>query len=150
MTGVVARACNLKYDVRINFPYELYKEIKNRTNTTSKGGVFERYKLKSIELNDAFDFVEKALTYINTDIKRDKQDIYFKDGLEAITSVETVKGELVVYGLTGKDNKFARIYFKTPSFTNWSGMSEAVLGEIVPDFPVINKSFNMSYSENDK
>ncbi|WP_026882629.1 NADH dehydrogenase [Clostridium akagii] len=150
ITGVVARACNLKYDVRVNFPYELYKEIKSGTNITSKGGVFERYKLKSIELNDAFDFIEKALTYINTDIKRDKQAICFKDGLEAITSVETVKGELVVYGLTGKDNKFTRIYFKTPSFTNWSGMSEAVLGEIVPDFPVINKSFNMSYSENDK
>ena len=97
-----------------------------------------------------FTFIEKALSYINVDIKREKQEFCLKEGLEAITSVETVKGELVVYGLTGKDNKFDRIYFKTPSFTNWTGMSEAVLGEIIPDFPLINKSFNMSYSENDK
>ncbi|MFA9398986.1 MAG: proton-conducting membrane transporter [Clostridiaceae bacterium] len=150
MTGVVGRACNLKYDVRVKFPYELYKEIKKSINVEKKGGVFERYKLKVLEIKDAFDFIEKALTYINTDIKRDNQKIYLTKGLEAIVSVETVKGELVVYGLTGEDNKFDRIYFKTPSITNWSGMSEAVLEEIVPDFPVINKSFNMSYSENDK
>ncbi|MBU3102133.1 MULTISPECIES: hydrogenase large subunit [Clostridium] len=150
MTGVVARACNLKYDVRVSFPYELYKEIKRDINIETKGGVFERYKLKACELKDAFDFIEKALSYINVDIRREKNEFYLKEGLEAITSVETVKGELVVYGLTGKDNKFDRIYFKTPSFTNWTGMSEAVLEEIIPDFPLINKSFNMSYSENDK
>ncbi|MBW9171864.1 proton-conducting membrane transporter [Clostridium estertheticum] len=150
MTGVVARACNLKYDVRVSFPYELYKEIKRDINIETKGGVFERYKLKARELKDAFGFIEKALSYINVDIRREKNEFYLKEGLEAITSVETVKGELVVYGLTGKDNKFDRIYFKTPSFTNWTGMSEAVLEEIIPDFPLINKSFNMSYSENDK
>ncbi|MBX4260687.1 proton-conducting membrane transporter [Clostridium estertheticum] len=150
MTGVVARACNLKYDVRVSFPYELYKEIKRDINIETKGGVFERYKLKARELKDAFGFIEKALSYINVDIRREKNEFYLKEGLEAIASVETVKGELVVYGLTGKDNKFDRIYFKTPSFTNWTGMSEAVLEEIIPDFPLINKSFNMSYSENDK
>ncbi|MCB2354777.1 proton-conducting membrane transporter [Clostridium estertheticum] len=150
MTGVVGRACNLKYDVRVSFPYELYKEIKRDINIETKGGVFERYKLKARELKDAFGFIEKALSYINVDIRREKNEFYLKEGLEAITSVETVKGELVVYGLTGKDNKFDRIYFKTPSFTNWTGMSEAVLEEIIPDFPLINKSFNMSYSENDK
>jgi len=150
LTGVVGRACNLKYDVRTKFPYELYKEIKRNINIETKGGVFERYKLKACELKDAFDFIGKALIYINNDIKRDKQEFCVQEGLAAIVSVETVKGELVVYGLTGKNNKFARIYFKTPSFTNWSGVSEAVLGEIVPDFPLINKSFNMSYSENDR
>jgi len=150
MTGVVARACNLKYDVRVAFPYELYKEIKRGINIETKGGVFERYKLKGNELKDAFNFIEKALSYINSDIKREKKEISLKEGVEAIASVETVKGELVVYGLTGENNKFKRIYFKTPSFTNWTGMSEAVLGEIIPDFPLINKSFNMSYSENDR
>jgi len=147
---VVARACNLKYDVRTKFPYELYKEIKKDINIETKGGVFERYKLKALELKDAFVFIKKALTYINTDIKKDKQEICLKEGLSAIVSVETVKGELVVYALTGKNNKFDRIYFKTPSFTNWSGVIEAVVTEIVPDFPLINKSFNMSYSENDR
>ena len=150
MTGVVARACNLKYDVRVKFPYEIYEKIKKDINTEIKGGVFERYKLKARELKDAFNFIEKSLTYIKTDINRDKKEVCLKEGLEAIASVETVKGELVVYGLIGENNKFDRIYFKTPSFTNWTGLSEAVLGEIIPDFPLINKSFNMSYSENDR
>ncbi|MDP4091425.1 MAG: proton-conducting membrane transporter, partial [Bacillota bacterium] len=76
--------------------------------------------------------------------------INLKEGLEGVAAVETVKGELVVYGRVGKDNKFDRVYFKTPSFTNWDGLTYAVLNEIVPDFPLCNKSFNMSYSENDR
>ena len=112
MTGVVARACNLKYDVRVKFPYELYKEIKKDINIETKGGVFERYKLKACELKDAFDFIEKALSYINTDIERDKQEIYLNEGLEAIASVETVKGELVVYGLTGKIINLTEFFLK--------------------------------------
>jgi Ni,Fe-hydrogenase III large subunit len=64
--------------------------------------------------------------------------------------VETVKGELLLYIRSAKNNYPCRVYFKTPSFSNWSGLEYAVRKEIVPDFPLCNKSFNMSYSENDR
>jgi Ni,Fe-hydrogenase III large subunit/Ni,Fe-hydrogenase III component G len=150
MTGVVGRASDIAYDVRRSFPYELYKEIKHGMNVEVGGGVFERYKLKIAEIRDAFTFIEKAIEIIDVDIPKEKREIVIKEGSEALAAVETVKGELVVYGKVGENNKFSRIYFKTPSFANWGGLSYAILNEIVPDFPLCNKSFNMSYSENDR
>jgi len=150
LTGVVGRASGIKYDVRHSFSYELYKDIKKDINVLELGGVFERYLMKIAELKDAFSFIEAALEYIKSDIPISKPAIDLKPGSEAIAAVETVKGELVVYGQAGENNTFNRIYFKTPSFTNWNGLTYAVLGEIVPDFPLCNKSFNMSYSENDR
>lgn len=150
LTGIPARAAGISYDVRKKFSYELYEELKTSVNKESIGGAFERYKLKIAEIRDAFNFIEKATSYINTNISKERPKLNLTEGMRAIASVETVKGELVVYGEMGKDNKFNRIYFKTPSFTNFHGLSEVVLGEIVPDFPLCNKSFNMSYSENDR
>ena len=150
LTGIVARASDISYDVRKSFPYDIYHELKKEVKTESVGGVFERYKLKVADIRDAIDFIVKALAYINNDIPRSKKPIVLVPNQEAVVALETVKGELLVYGKTGDNNKFSRIYFKTPSFTNWSGLTLAVLGEIVPDFPLCNKSFNMSYSENDR
>jgi len=150
LTGPVARASGINYDVRKSFPYENYKELKTGNNLEEIGGVFERYKVKIAEIMDAFDFVFTSIEAIEKDIKRDRPLISLSEGMEAISIVETVKGELMVYGKVGKNNCFDRLYFKTPSFTNWMGLSEAVLDEIVPDFPLCNKSFNMSYSENDR
>lgn len=150
MTGIVGRASGIAYDVRRSFPYEIYKEIKDSLNVEEEGGVFERYKLKIAEIRDAFKFIEKALGYIDRDIQREKKEIILPSGQEALAAVESVKGELVVYGKTGENNRFSRIYIKTPSFANWNGLTYAIMGEIVPDFPLCNKSFNMSYSENDR
>ena len=150
MTGVVGRASGVAYDVRKSYPYELYKEIKREVQVEEIGGVFERYKLKVNEIKDAFTFIQKAIEIIDKDIVKEKTEIVLDKGQEAIAIVESVKGELAVYGSVGDNNRFSRIYFKTPSFANWSGLTLAVLGEIVPDFPLCNKSFNMSYSENDR
>ncbi|MBK5252007.1 MAG: NADH-quinone oxidoreductase subunit C [Peptostreptococcaceae bacterium] len=150
MTGVVGRASGVDYDVRKSFPYEIYGDIKKTNNIEHIGGVFERYKLKIAEIDDAFKFIEMALSNIDNEIKKNRPIIELEKGMEAISIVETAKGELMVYGKMGENNKFDRIYFKTPSFTNWKGLTIAVLDEIVPDFPLCNKSFNMSYSENDR
>lgn len=150
MTGIVGRASGIKYDVRYSFPYEVYREVKKKINMESTGGVFERFKLKVTEIRDAFEIIEKALKLIKINVHKEHKEICLEEGMEAFAAVETVKGELVIYGHVDKDNKFNRIYIKTPSFTNWAGLSKAVLNEIVPDFPLCNKSFNMSYSENDR
>ncbi|KZL91378.1 NADH-quinone oxidoreductase subunit C [Clostridium magnum] len=150
MTGVVGRASEIHYDVRRSFPYEIYKEIKKSTNFKKLGGVFERYSLKLEEIRDAFKFIRESLDSINDDIKKSREKIRIEEGKEGFAVVETVKGELIVYGKVGENNEFDRVYLKTPSFTNWKGLTYAVLGEIVPDFPLCNKSFNMSYSENDR
>ncbi|MBC2578740.1 NADH-quinone oxidoreductase subunit C [Clostridium sp. DJ247] len=150
LTGVVGRACGVHYDVRRSFSYEIYKELKKDINCKELGGVFERYNLKLAEIRDAFKFIRQALDIIKDHIHKSRENISIEEGKEGFAVLETVKGELIVYGKVGKNNRFERIYFKTPSFTNWNGLTYAVLGEVVPDFPLCNKSFNMSYSENDR
>lgn len=150
LTGVVGRASGVNYDVRKSFPYEIYYDIKKENNTEKIGGVFERYKVKIAEVKDAFKFINISLDTIKSTINGEKNKFILGEGEEAISMVETVKGELMVYGRVGKNNTFDRLYLKTPSFTNWEGITVAVLDEIVPDFPLCNKSFNLSYSENDR
>lgn len=150
LTGIVGRASGVIYDVRTNFGYEMYKSLKTSLNYDVTGGIFARYNLKISEINDAILFINQAINAIEVDFKKSKPDIKLKPNSEKFVSVETVKGELTIYGHTGEDNKFDRIYFKTPSFTNWNGLTFAILNEVVPDFPVCNKSFNMSYCENDR
>jgi Ni,Fe-hydrogenase III large subunit len=50
---------------------------------------------------------------------------------------------------TGEDGNILRYKVRTPSFCNWPALCHAVQGNIVPDFPLINKSFNLSYAGND-
>ncbi|MBP1745059.1 MAG: dehydrogenase [Firmicutes bacterium] len=151
MTGVSGRASGIVYDVRNSFSYELYPKLKKPVQTETLGGVFERYKLKIEEIRSAFDYIKSSLDFIGgRTVPKERNSISLQAGQEAIVSVETVKGDLIIYGLTGMDNRFDRIYMKTPSFANWRGLTYAVMGEIVPDFPLCNKSMNMSYSENDR
>jgi Ni,Fe-hydrogenase III large subunit len=51
---------------------------------------------------------------------------------------------------TDEQGEIARVKVTDPSFLNWAGLAHAVPGNIIPDFPVINKSFNLSYSGNDR
>ncbi len=68
----------------------------------------------------------------------------------ALGYVEGWRGEIFYWIRTLPDNRLARCKVKDPSLQNWPAMSEAVQGNIVPDFPVINKSFNLSYSGTDR
>jgi Ni,Fe-hydrogenase III large subunit len=64
--------------------------------------------------------------------------------------VEGWRGEILHWIRTGPGNQLERCKIKDPSLNNWPALVEAVQGNIVPDFPVINKSFNLSYSGTDR
>ena len=68
----------------------------------------------------------------------------------ALGYVEGWRGEIVHWTMTSRDGNIYRWKVTDPSFHNWRALKVAVLNNIVPDFPVINKSFNLSYSGNDR
>ena len=63
--------------------------------------------------------------------------------------VEAPRGENLHWVMTGEHDTVFRYKVRTPSFCNWPALTHAVRGNIVPDFPLINKSFNLSYAGND-
>ena len=67
----------------------------------------------------------------------------------ALGLTESPRGENVHWVMTGENNTIFRYKIRTPSFCNWPALCHAVKGNIVPDFPLINKSFNLSYAGND-
>jgi Ni,Fe-hydrogenase III large subunit len=71
-------------------------------------------------------------------------------GKTALGYVEGWRGEIFHWIRTAPGNRLARCKVKDPSIQNWPALSEAILGNIIPDFPVVNKSFNLSYSGTDR
>lgn len=68
----------------------------------------------------------------------------------ALSAVEGWRGEILHWVRTGPGNRLERCKIKDPSLNNWPALVEAVQGNIIADFPVINKSFNLSYSGTDR
>ena len=68
----------------------------------------------------------------------------------ALSAVEGWRGEIVHWVRTAPGNRLERCKIKDPSVNNWPALVEAVQGNIIADFPVINKSFNLSYSGTDR
>ncbi len=68
----------------------------------------------------------------------------------ALGYAEGWRGEIFHWIRTAPGNRLARCSIKDPSLQNWPALSEAILGNIIPDFPVVNKSFNLSYSGTDR
>jgi Ni,Fe-hydrogenase III large subunit len=67
----------------------------------------------------------------------------------AISAVEGWRGEILYMVMAGENGRIHRCKVRDPSFVNWPAIQWAVLGNIIPDFPLINKSFNLSYAGND-
>jgi Ni,Fe-hydrogenase III large subunit len=71
------------------------------------------------------------------------------EGRSAFGLVEGWRGPIWHWIVAGKHDRFRRMKIKDPSFANWPALNYAILDNIVPDFPLINKSFNLSYAGND-
>ena len=67
----------------------------------------------------------------------------------ALGMVEGWRGDIVTFVATGSNGKLDRVKVRDPSFINWQVVPHALTRDIVPDFPLINKSFDLSYSGND-
>ena len=67
----------------------------------------------------------------------------------AFSMVEGWRGAITHWVMGGADGRLERVKVMDPSFLNWRPLSYALLKNIVPDFPLCNKSFNQSYSGND-
>jgi Ni,Fe-hydrogenase III large subunit len=72
-----------------------------------------------------------------------------RPGEWALSAVEGWRGEILYFIVAGEDGHIHRCKVRDPSFVNWPAIQWAVVGNIIPDFPLINKSFNLSYAGND-
>ena len=146
--GYVARASGIDIDVRRDHPFAAYPQLKFDVPVFANGDVKERVRVRVEEVHESASLIDQAcrqppLGDIRTDVGR-------PDSFEpAFGLVEGWRGRIIHWIMTRDDGRLHRVKIVDPSFFNWPALSQALVGNIVPDFPLCNKSFNQSYSGND-
>jgi Ni,Fe-hydrogenase III large subunit len=144
-TGPVARAAGWDRDARRDFPYAAYPHLSFLVPVHREGDVLARLKVKVEEVKESISLIKQCLDHLH--IGELKVAVPVPHGF-GLGMVEAPRGELV-HCVHFDQGKIVRYKVRDPSFCNWPTMERAVLGNIVPDFPLINKSYNLSYAGND-
>jgi Ni,Fe-hydrogenase III large subunit len=147
IVGPGARASGVDRDVRRDHPYAAYRDLSFNVPVLRQGDVNARFQVRSEEILESISIIEQALSIMpEGELRIDVQTP--EPGRTAMSLVESPRGELMHWIVSG-DGKPFRHKIRDASFHNWRAMEVAVLDNIVPDFPLVNKSFSLSYSGND-
>ncbi|WP_153111921.1 NADH-quinone oxidoreductase subunit C [Propionivibrio limicola] len=142
--GLVGRASDQHWDLRVDHPCAPYDELETRVATHANGDVAARALVRFAELNESLHLIRKILSGMPSgDIRCDVRSAPERRGFGWI---EGWRGDVLVMVETGLDGKIRRCHCHDPSWHNWIALEHAAIDNIVPDFPVINKSFNLSYA----
>jgi Ni,Fe-hydrogenase III large subunit len=146
--GYVARASGVSVDARRDHPFAAYDRLQFQVPVFESGDVYARTKARVEEARESVGLIQQAVARmaggpLSAPLGR-------LPALEpAFGIVEGWRGAIVHWVMVDPEGKIFRVKVKDPSFANWPALSLALLENIVPDFPLCNKSFNQSYSGND-
>jgi Ni,Fe-hydrogenase III large subunit len=145
ITGPVGRASGGERDVRVDHPYGIYDRFVPTLHLLNDGDVLARFTVKAAEILDALDLIEQVIAEIPDGPICSSEPI--RDG-NALALVESPRGQNLCW-VEIQDKKVRRYKVRTASYCNWLALEHAVPGNIIADFPVINKSLNLSYAGTD-
>lgn len=149
IVGVGGRASGIDLDVRRDHPYAAYARYRFRVPVYEAGDVLHRMQVRIDEVGESLSIIRRAAEECSEgEFRAPVREI--PAGRCAMSAVEGWRGEIIHWIRTGPDNRLERCKIKDPSLNNWPALVEAVQGNIIADFPVINKSFNLSYSGTDR
>lgn len=147
MVGVAGRASGIPYDARTAFPSAAYEEMEACRHTRTTGDVMARAWIRYEEMLHSLDFVERLAGEVKGGkaASAAEADAPLMPDALVVTINEAWRGELSHCLLTDKAGNIRRYKIKDPSFHNWTGLALALRDEAISDFPLNNKSFNLSY-----
>lgn len=146
--GLVGRASGVSCDLRVDHPWPPYDRLKPRLVTHTSGDVAARVQVRFDEIGESLRLCRMLLEDfssgpIQTDVPLAESDRI------GIGVIEGWRGPVMIALEVGPRGAIRRCHAHDPSWQNWPLLEYAILGNIVPDFPLINKSFNLSYSGQD-
>ena len=145
LVGPAGRACGLVYDVRRCFSSERYDYLHIPENAESTGDVYARAKIRADEVMQSIGIIEILLSRpVETEIIDLAEMVLAPDSF-VVTLNEAWRGELSHCILTDSQGNIRRYKVKDPSFHNWNGLSMSLRDTGISDFPLNNKSYNLSY-----
>jgi len=148
LVGVAARACGIGKDVRFDFPSGIYRMVQIPVSTNSAGDVFARAFVRWLEMQKSVEFLEEQAGALPQGIIKSTVGEMLPDSFTSVLC-ESWRGEICHTALTDGAGRFKHYKIVDPSFHNWTGLSMALRDEEVSNFPLCNKSFNLSYCGHD-
>ena len=146
LVGPAGRACGLPYDVRRCFATEAYGRLTIPENAESTGDVYARAKVRADEVLQSMEWILSLLQDpVDAAVVSWPADINLAPAACVVTLNEAWRGEVSHCILTDGRGLIQRYKVKDPSFHNWNGLSMALRNTGISDFPLNNKSFNLSY-----
>lgn len=145
--GYVARASGLQLDARRDHPFTELRDLGAFTPACrTSGDVLARFQIRTEEIATSIGLITQ-LTSSGGSAATGRSTA--KRAASGVGVVEGWRGTIVHRVELGEDGRLSRVKIVDPSFFNWPALPVALGGAIVPDFPLVNKSFNLSYAGND-
>jgi Ni,Fe-hydrogenase III large subunit len=148
MVGPAARACGVARDVRREFPTGIYRFAQIPVSTADTGDVFARAYVRWLEIQRSVAFIQDQLKALPGGPIKNKIGSP-APGLLVVSLTEGWRGEICHVAMTDARGRFAHYKVVDPSFHNWMGLALALRNQQISDFPLCNKSFNLSYCGHD-
>jgi Ni,Fe-hydrogenase III large subunit len=145
VVGPAARASHIDLDARRDFPHAAYEYLQLEVPVINDGDVLARFLIRAVESTHS----AKLIRQIIEKIPKGEYCVPLGDLPEyqyGIGITESPRGENVHFVMTGPQNTIFRYRVRSASYANWPAVPITVPGNIVPDFPLINKSFELCYA----
>lgn len=146
--GMVARTSGVNRDIRSTHPHNLYPEIHHEAIVKHHGDVYSRVQLRKNEVIQSIGYLRILLAHLpgisgHKELRSPGADLF------SLSLVEGWRGEICHCAITGPDGELIHYKIKDPSFHNWLALALSVRNNEISDFPICNKSFNLSYAGHD-
>jgi Ni,Fe-hydrogenase III large subunit len=148
LVGPAARACGLRRDIRKTHPSGIYQLVHVPISTVESGDVFARAYVRWLEIERSIEYAREQIHELpRGPIRRPLGPL--RGDMLAVALVEGWRGEICHVAITDGDGRFAAYKVTDPSFHNWTALALAMREQQISDFPLCNKSFNLSYCGTD-
>ena len=149
LTGLAGRASGQAFDLRCDLPCDPYGEFPPQKTIRTEGDVAARVAVRFDEVTESVRLAKQLLWQLPTGLHRAAALSIPDDGAIGIGMIEGWRGPIFLVLEAGSGGTIRRCHPHDPSWQNWPVIEHAIIDNIVPDFPLINKSFNLSYSGHD-
>lgn len=146
--GMAARASGIARDVRVSHPHDLYKEVSPQTVVKHHGDVYSRTQLRYDEINQSIWYLRRLMRKLPSREEAKPLENPTRNVL-ALSLTEGWRGEICHCAITNGSGELIHYSIKDPSVHNWLALAMAVRNNEISDFPICNKSFDLSYCGHD-
>ena len=147
--GMSARMSGLNRDIRLSHPHNLYKSIQHQPVIKRHGDVYSRVQIRKEEVKQSIAYIKELLKEVPEFSKPVNFTLVPQREKFVISLVEGWRGEICHCAITDVEGNLVTYKIKDPSHHNWMALAQAVRNNDISDFPICNKSFNLSYCGHD-